>query len=233
MNKYELIDEKHVLPTPAGIYYATSSNQSEVTRKLLLAMVSQSESQRLTMENLCGQIKMDEDSALETLHRMQRLGWLETHEQAQQAPSGSIEDIFPPLLRALSSTGKTLLADQQGFNLASNGFTHEAAEELSALSADIASLRLRHGNLLFKNLSIKTHAFGLVDAAGNSQLGFWPLYIGDSYFTLAMSGVPRFNQSDFTNLVWALTHRYATSVFEPSSLNNDSTANSEEAVINA
>jgi len=234
MEKYELTDEKHVLPTPAGVYYATSSNQRELSGDTLLAMLTQSESRLLTIERFRAWSQTgDRHLALELLHRMQRLGWLESFDHPQKAPAGSLEDILPPLLVALSSSGKALLADQQGFNLASHGFTHEAAEELSALSADLASLRLRHGDLLFNNLAVKTHAFGLIDAAGNSQLGFWPLYIGKSYFTLVMSGMPRFNQPGFTSLVWALTNRYAANDFESAPVADEITTDISRTISNA
>ena len=48
-----------------------------------------------------------------------------------------------------------------------------------------------------------------MDAAGNSQLGFWPLFIDTQRFALILQGVPRFNQPVFTELVWALSTRYA------------------------
>jgi len=218
MSQYELDDEMFVLPSPAGVYYATSSNQTDLSRGLLLALMTQIDSQFITKEKLFNWLNIDNhETTFELLHKIQQLGWLKSYSEKQSAPSGALEQIMPPLLAELSSTNKALLADQQGFNLASHGFTHEAAEELSALSADLVSLRLRHGNLLFNNLNIKTQALGLIDAAGNSQLGFWPLYIGKHCFTLVMSGIPQFNQPNFTNLVWMLTNRYAANDFTAAS----------------
>lgn len=222
MSQYELDNEKFVLPSPAGVYYATSSDQSDLSRGLLLALMTQIESQLITEEKLFNWLNVNcHETTFELLHKIQQLGWLTSFSEKQAAPSGALEQILPPLLAELSSTNKALLADQQGFNLASHGFTHEAAEELSALSADLVSLRLRHGNLLFNNLNIKTQAMGLIDAAGNSQLGFWPLYIGKHCFTLVMSGIPQFNQPNFTNLVWMLTNRYAANDFTADSSIHD------------
>ncbi|HED39842.1 MAG TPA: hypothetical protein ENJ13_05385 [Chromatiales bacterium] len=218
MSQYELDNEKFVLPSPAGVYYATASNQSDLSRGLLLALMTQVDSQPLTKEKLINWLSIDcIETTFELLHKIQQLGWLASSQEKQSAPAGALEEIIPPLLAVLSSSSKALLADQQGFNLASSGFTHEAAEELSALSADFVSLRMRHGTLLFNNLNIKTQAMGLIDAAGNSQLGFWPLYIGKHCFTLVMSGIPQFNQPAFTNLVWLLTNRYAANDFTATS----------------
>jgi hypothetical protein len=36
----------------------------------------------------------------------------------------------------------------------------------------------------------------------------WPLFIGDTRFVIAISGVPHFNQPEFISLVWFLSVRY-------------------------
>jgi hypothetical protein len=71
-----------------------------------------------------------------------------------------------------SDSGKTLLADDHGFHIAGSGFTHEATIKLSTLSADFASLESRHQALTRNNLHLTTGARAMVDATGNSQLGF-------------------------------------------------------------
>ena len=49
-------------------------------------------------------------------------------------------------------------------------------------------------------------------ANGASELGFWPLYMGDEYFILILTGAPRFNQEAFTTLMWTLGVRYGATV---------------------
>jgi hypothetical protein len=120
-----------------------------------------------------------------------------------------LEAILSGYLSKLSENGKALLADKQGFYLASHGFPHEVAEELSALSADIATVHDRRSGLLMNNMGLASHAWAVVDAFGNSQVGFWPLFIDKNRFVIAISGVPHFNQPEFVSLVWALTIRYA------------------------
>ena len=117
--------------------------------------------------------------------------------------------MLPTLLSVLSGSNKALLADQQGFYLATYGFSHESAEELSALSADVASLYQRHSGLLKNNLGIDSSAWSIVDASGDSHMGCWPIFIGNQRFSLVLSGVPQMNQSAFTNLVWMLSKRYS------------------------
>lgn len=99
-------------------------------------------------------------------------------------------------------------ADEEGFYVARASSPHEAAEELSALSADLASLHAGHMGLLRNKLRVLSQAWSIVDAAGNTELGVWPLFIGPHRFSLVVSGAPCFNQWPFSELVWALSRRY-------------------------
>jgi hypothetical protein len=112
----------------------------------------------------------------------------------------------------MSESGKVLLADMQGFYLASHGFPHEVAEELSGLSAELATVHSRRSGVLMNNLGVANHSWGIIDVFGNSQIGFWPLFIGKNRFVLVISGVPHFNQPEFVDLIWALSIRYAEKV---------------------
>ncbi|MES9856399.1 MAG: hypothetical protein ABW166_07335 [Sedimenticola sp.] len=152
----------------------------------------------------------DEEEALQLLHRVQELGWVTGEEAPIKGPDGSIEEVLARVLPDLADEGKVLLADNQGFYLSSHGYPREAAEELSALSADLGSLYERHEGLLKYNLGQTLQSWGLMDAAGNSQLGFWPLFFGQQRFVLALNGRPRFNQPAFRDMVWALARRYVT-----------------------
>ena len=213
MSEYRLnLDaEIFLFPTPAGAYHAVSAPVDDTPRRLLRTLLTQPTTSLLTMSTLlmlCGHD--NEQEALALLHRMQRLGWIQGESQPRNSQPASLSDILPPLLNQLSGSAKALLADQQGFYLASYGIPHETAEELSALSADLASLYQRHRGLLEHNMGLNTAAWALVDAAGDSHLGCWPLYIGDQRFALAIAGLPRLNQPSFTDLVWALSVRYGS-----------------------
>jgi hypothetical protein len=209
MEEFELIDKLYVTVSPAGAYYAVCEAGDDPSRRLLRNLLQQPTSPFLTLEGLqAWSALLDEQRTLELLYHAQNLGWVQGHETPLHAPVGALEDIVPDLLPALSGSGKALLADGQGFYVATQGFTHEAAEELSALSADIASLHERHDGLLKNNLGLGTGAWALIDAAGNGQLGFWPLFVGDQRFVLVMGGTPHLNQPALTQLIWALSIRY-------------------------
>ncbi len=209
MSDYQLIAERYVIPTPAGAYYAVSSDSKDLARQVLFGLMSGASSQVITIELIAELTGLQsEQEMLELIYRMQKLGWIQTEDQGRDGPSGMLEDILPEFLSVLSGSGKALLADQQGFYLATHGFSHEAAEELSALSADVASLHQRHSGLLRNNLGIDSSAWSVVDASGDSHLGCWPVFIGDQRFSLVLGGVPQMNQMALTDLVWTLTKRY-------------------------
>jgi len=202
-------DPRYLLPTPAGAYYSATSNDDSAPRRFLKQLLTGDASPLSSSENLQRLMQVgSEKEALEMLAHLQKLGWVQGLEEVLEAPAGRLEDMLPGLLAELSTSGKALLADEEGFYIASSGFPHETAEELSGLSAHISILHDRYKGVLKNNLGEGSSAWGLVDAAGNSQIGFWPIYIGRYRFVLVIGGVSRFNHVAFTTLVWALNMRY-------------------------
>lgn len=210
MNEFKLSEGLFLYPTPAGAYQAISASEGDKPRRFLKRLLLQSQTPPLNIEQLLSLTDSDDETkVLELLHHCQKLGWVQGVDSAINAPQGALEDILPGLLDKITENGKVLLADEQGFYLACSGFPHEAAEELSALSADLAILHSRRSGLLINNLGIASHAWAIVDAFGNSQIGFWPIFIGSHTFVIAIAGIPHFNQPEFVSLVWALSIRYA------------------------
>lgn len=210
MSKYTLTEGLYLSPSPAGAYYAVSCNDTDKPRQFIRQLLQQPVTRALNLDNL-QQLSGLEDpqKCLELLHHCQKLSWVQGLTTELQYPSDLLENTLPGLLSKMSESGKVLLADKQGFYLASHGFPHEVAEELSALSAELAIVHDRHSGLLVNNLGLASHTWGIIDVFGNSQIGFWPLFIGNLRFVLVISGVPHFNQPEFVNLVWALSKRYA------------------------
>ncbi len=209
MSGYKLFENNYILPTPAGAYYAVSADSDDKARWCLLSLLSFTESQLLTEEYLLRVTKAKStQEAMELLYRLQGLGWIQGDAESREGPAGILEEALPAILADLSSSKKVLLVDNQGLFLATHGFSYELAEELSALSADLSSLYLRHERLLRNNISIGSSAWALVDSNGDSQLGVWPLHVGEYQFNLVMTGVPQFNQQAFVDLIWILGKRY-------------------------
>jgi hypothetical protein len=198
----------YLAPTPAGAFYAVQGGVKDNVGRYLLFLLAQDETPLFNEQHL-QHLHEDNDTALQILYRLQQLGYIQALEQPEQAAQGALEDVLPKYLDKLSSTGKVILSDEQGFYLAMSGFVHENAEELSALSAGLHEIYQRHKALLQNNLGVKTSALGLIDVAGNSEVGFWPLFFARTRFSLIIADVPRFNSKEFVQIINYLAIRYS------------------------
>ena len=202
-------DSLFLAPTPGGAYFSVSGVEETPARTFLQELLSLESGLRLGTEELLQRMPVaTEDEAASMLSHLQKLGWVQGLEQPLEVPSGQLETILPELLSQLSVSGKALLADDQGFYISSSGFPHETAEELSGLSASLATLHDRYQGVLKNNLGEGSAAWGLIDAAGNSQVGFWPMFVGEHRFGLVIGGLPQLNRPALISLVWALMMRY-------------------------
>jgi hypothetical protein len=208
MSEYVLTENLYLGISPGGTYYAVQDNAEEPGRLFLHRLLQEVETPVFTVDVACELSGQKKKRALEFVHWMQEAGLVLGLEHSETAPQETLERLLPTLLRTLSDDGKAILAESRGLYLGSAGFTHEAAEELAALSANLTAIYARHKELLHGNLGYRQRAWGLVDASGNSEVGFWPLYIGQNRFTLIIGGIPQFNQPGFKRLVWALEMRY-------------------------
>ncbi|HRJ52729.1 MAG TPA: hypothetical protein PLE99_08170 [Candidatus Thiothrix moscowensis] len=208
MSEYILTENLYLGITPGGTYYAVQDKAAEPGREFLHRLLQEAETPLFNVDVACELSGYKKKRALEFVHWMQEAGLIAGLERSERAPQETLERLLPQLLRSMSDEGKAILAESRGLYLGSAGYTHEAAEELAALSANLTAVYARHKELLQGNLGYRQRAWGLVDASGNSEVGFWPLYIGQNRFTLIIGGVPQFNQPDFKRLVWALEMRY-------------------------
>ncbi|MCQ8102645.1 hypothetical protein NP590_00900 [Methylomonas sp. SURF-2] len=209
MSGFKLIENLYLYPTPAGAFQAIAAPEADKPKRFLQRLLQEPQTPALTVPQLQRLADGDDEAkVLELLHHCQKLGWVQGVNEVLQAPAGALENLLPDLLARISESGKVLLADDQGFYLACSGFAHEVAEELSALSADLATVHQRRSGLLVSNMGIASHAWAIVDAFGCSQIGFWPLFIGGHHFVIAIAGIPHFNQPEFVTLIWALSTRY-------------------------
>ncbi|HIP53308.1 MAG TPA: roadblock/LC7 domain-containing protein [Chromatiales bacterium] len=209
MSDLHLIDDLYLTPTPGGAYYAVTGFDDEPLRRLLLALLSQRSSPRVSTENLRGWLEVKDDrEALKLLHRAQSLALVQGNRSPMEMPSLGIGQELRDLLPSISSTGKGLLVDWNGLALVHTGMNEETAETLSALSADLIAVQNRHATRLAEHFGLGTHGWAAVDAYGSSRIGAWPLYIGKERFMLVLLGEPLLNRREFIILVWALFERY-------------------------
>ncbi len=213
MSEYILQDNLYLGITPAGSYYAVQDSTDEAGRNFLKRLLQNPETIQINTQIASEYSGLDESSSLEFIHWLQNAGLVYGTETIEGAPQESLEDILPDLLRPIADSTKVVIAESQGLYLGTAGFTHEAAEELAAMSTELIKTYDRHKPLLSGNLRLKQRGWGLIDGTGSSEIGFWPLFIGDEIFTLIAEGMPQFNQPAFRQLIWALSIRYDNRIF--------------------
>ncbi len=207
---YQMNHGFYLSPTPVGAYYAVSSLNKDDLARFLFWLLKHTETPEFTLDTLkawAPEIEI-ENYHLDLLFKAQRLGLVEGLTTARTVPDTRLETMLPTLLPSLSSTGKVILSDHQGFTLAAVGFNETTADQLSAFSADLASLQQKHRTLFEQMLQSELDAWGLIDTQGHSRTGFWPIYIQKNRFSLIISGFPQLNQTQLTTLIQVLTIRY-------------------------
>ncbi|WP_066566167.1 peptidase M23 [Snodgrassella sp. CFCC 13594] len=191
--------------TPAGAYYAVSSPSHSASRMLLANLLQAGVEEVLTEEHLKKWAETEDAyTALNLLYRLQRLEFL----YGEETPSSQLikvtSDAFEDILGQLSDTHKALLVDQDGFYFANIGFNHETAEEVANLASEATRLTEKHSLLIKNNLNIYNTALGICDPTGQSELTFFPLYVGKAKNILVTAGQPLLNSESFVTLVRGL-----------------------------
>jgi len=201
----------YLRPTPAGAFFAAAEPGQDRLRSFLVSLLSLPESPQAEAEPIIAWSRSpDLAYALDFVGHLQQRGWIEGLPAPRRAPDGPLESLLPVLLAAIAPEGRILLADSFGFQVCSLGFEPAVGEELAALSADLARLHERHYRSLGSRLGFKSSAWALTNAAGHSQIGFWPLYAGSERFVLVIRGDPLFTAQQLVDLIWLLHLRYAT-----------------------
>lgn len=195
--------------TPAGCFHAVESRHVAPERACLLGLMSTTKAPRFGSFSEAAAGLENSVMRPSGLLDLVDAGFIELAETADYLRDGNVESVLPSILPALSDCERVVLSEsRQGLFLDYIGFSSDEAEELAVIASGLRAFAERSAPLLAERLAINTRAFGIIDPAGHSEIGFWPLYIGDNVFTLTILGIPRFNSAAFKQLVWTLVERY-------------------------
>ncbi len=206
----QLDTQLFAIPTPAGAFFATANSVPSSQKDFLYQLIINNHNHTISQDSILqwgGENELK--SSIQIFYRLQQLGYIQGNpNQPESIPSGKLDEILANIIAPLSSNNKAILADSNGLYIATSGYPHEVAEELAAMSIDLNSLYQRHEKLLVNNLNIATGALAMVAPNGYSQLGFWPIHIGENLFFLILGGVPQLQHDSFTILVKLLATKY-------------------------
>ncbi len=198
-----------IQPTASGVYYAVEDSKSNPCRDTLLRLMRAKQIPEFSEEFVGQCIGKYSGGARSVFDTLGKAGFISASSVPVDMPEKNLDTLFLDTLPCLSDQERVVLTDSgRGFCLGFCGFTPTQAEELAVLSSSLSVLYERNQHLLQSQLSINQSAFGIIDPAGHSELGFWPFYIGNNVFTLIISGLPQFNCLAFKQIIWVLVQRY-------------------------
>ncbi|MET3999398.1 hypothetical protein [Marinobacterium sp. MBR-109] len=207
MNQEQNDTPRYFQVTPSGAYYATLNTEPEALRALLLQLLSADTHIPYISSLLQKLTGMGEEEAQTLLDKAVQHGFVDLPQNPEPIAAGTIEQLLPEFLPQLAD-GRVLLADDQGFCLGQSGFGAEEAEAVAGMAADLVSMHERHQALLGRHLGFDGSSWALVDAVGQSELGFWTLHVGEQKFLLILEGMPHLNRQPFVDLMSVLIRRY-------------------------
>lgn len=207
MNQEQNDTPRYFQVTPSGAYYATLNTEPEALRALLLQLLSADTHIPYISSLLQKLTGMGEQDAQALLDKAVQHGFVDLPQNPEPIAAGTIEQLLPEYLPQLAD-GRVLLADDQGFCLGQSGFGAEEAEAVAGMAADLVSMHERHQALLGRHLGFDGSSWALVDAVGQSELGFWTLHVGEQKFLLILEGMPHLNRQPFVDLMSVLIRRY-------------------------
>lgn len=206
---WEVIADRYVSVTPAGAYYAVESKEPDLYRQVLLNLLQINTTPRLDEAMACRLSGLAAPEAMQVFARLEAAQLVRGNAVPEDLPQGQLEAILPPLLARLSDRGNALLTDlQRGFFLDYTGYSQTQAEDLAVFASGLLRVYERHSGTLREDLGIASRGLAIVDPGGNSELGVWPLYVGDNEFALIVPGIVQLTHQAFRQVVWLLVQRY-------------------------
>lgn len=201
--------QKYLTPTPGGAYYLAQDGNKNQQKDALVKLFSMDKTPPLTKTTLTQLFgAQDEEQLKQEINNCRKLELIQVIDEERQVPQGNLQSILDGLIGRFSLQNRALLSDSQGFCIYNGGFEEQMSEEISVLSADIAIMHERRAKDIDSKLKLNSQAWSIVDASGNSKLGFWPLHINREVFVLVVEGAPFFNQQVMVDLIWTLYSNY-------------------------
>ncbi len=205
--------ERHLTVTPLGALFATSNAEESTAKQVLVKMLTMQSSVLLNNENILELTGLNDIELAEAvLYQLQVKHYVQAEDEEVIVPDINISEELPTYLRLLSSTGRAVLTDRNGFLISHAGFDNAVVEEISAISSQFTNIYQSYRESLSGLFGDRYSTVGLINNQGISQVGFVILNIAGEIFTLTIGDTPFLNQRTFRDIVWLLAYRYAGTV---------------------
>jgi hypothetical protein len=186
-----------LVPTPLGAGYATSSDDPEPRRRVLLALLRGGANRPAPLGEIAQLAGLaDRRAAAVLMFGMQREGWVSGDVAPLATPHGPTVMLLPQLLAQVCADGVAVLADASGLCVAFSGVSRDQAE---ALSAHVASLDPR-----LRRMADDKDGWGLAAGKSGERLAVRPLCVDRFRFLLVLGSGARTDSESYIHLVAVL-----------------------------
>lgn len=199
----------YLIPTDSGARYAVAAAQLNPLRALLYAMIQSPSITTSDLQQFIDDHLLDSRKAVAAvLYKLQRLGLISSEESPIELPQADAIGGLEQYLGQISSEGRALLADRNGFVMASHGFKNEVARELAAAGTDMTPMGERISGEMEQDENAEQEIWELSVNRKGDKITFMRLYIGPLPFLVVIGGQLDTKPNVFLQLMAILIHRY-------------------------
>ncbi len=199
----------YLVPTPAGVGFALGAPDPDPARLVLNALLRGGSSRPMPLAMLAEVSGIGDRKSLGAiLFALQRDGKLSGDVEPLAVAREPLGDAVPPLLEAMSTDGRGVLADDHGLCYAFAGYSCDEAQRLAACAPSAWQLLRRHREHVIGAANRETYTLALLDETAGARLIIRPLFVGEQVFHLCLSGLAHPNSPALTKLGALLLRRY-------------------------
>jgi hypothetical protein len=202
----------YLVPTPAGARYVLNGCDPDARRLVLSALLRGGSSRPMPLAMLAEISGLPDRKSLGTvLFQLQRANWLTGDVEPLVVDREPLGEVVPPLLQALSVSGRGVLADDNGLCYAYAGCSRDDADRLAAFSTGLYPLWRLYQELPELSDPRDSSSWALVTGDGATRFTICPLSVGEHRLHLTLAGIASLDNPAFVKLAALLLRRYVGS----------------------
>ncbi len=199
----------YLVPTPTGARFVLSGRDQDPRRLVLGALLRGGSSRPMPLAMLADISGLADRKALGTvLYQLQRDNFLTGDIEPLTVSREPLGEAVPPLLQALSDTGRGVLADDNGLCYAYSGCSRNDADRLAAFSTSLYPLWRLYRELPEDAAPLEPSAWALINGRSETRLTVFPVFVGEQLLHMTLAGSATLDSPAYVKLAALLLRRY-------------------------
>lgn len=190
--------DRYLMLTPAGALHAFAQAEPDAIQLALQSLLPNGPAWQadawLASQGAAGAAHLQQG-----VHQ----GWIQHTERQLQVPDAQLDNFLPHAIAGLSGSRQAALASDQGFCLATTGYSQEEADTLCVVAADFFGFVLRQQQRGWSGSGRAISFFEDIDMLlpNTSLMLFW---VDGTGYWLILGGEPLLNNTALVELLWGL-----------------------------